>query len=54
MQNAGVNSLHVCLVILQVQHVFAVLHKTGGGTRRTALTELRQEYERSVKFNGKI
>ena len=39
---------------VQVQHVFAVLHKTGGGTRRTAMTELRQYYESNLKFSGKV
>ncbi len=39
---------------LQVQHVFAVLQKTAGGTRRKAMTDLRQDYERSVKFSGKV
>ena len=38
----------------QVQHVFAVLHRTGGGTRRTAMTELRQDFERNLKFSGKV
>ena len=39
---------------MQVQHVYALLQKTGGGTRRAALVELRQEYERSLKFTGKV
>ncbi|CAL8463562.1 g3096 [Coccomyxa elongata] len=38
----------------QVQHVFAILHRTGGGTHRTAVTELRQDYERNLKFSGKV
>ena len=39
---------------MQVQHVHALLQKTGGGTRRAALAELRQEYERSLRFSGKV
>lgn len=55
---------HLCLCSLwlsqsgawpvQVQHVYTVLQKSGGGTRRAALAELRQEYERSLKFSGKV
>ena len=40
--------------VLQLQHAFAVLGKTGRSTCRTALTELRQEYERSYKYSGKV
>ena len=39
---------------VQVQHVYTVLQKSGGGTRRAAMAELRQEYERSLKFSGKV
>ena len=42
------------LCVLQLQHTFAVLGKSGGSTCRTALTELRQEYERSYKYSGKV
>ena len=39
---------------VQVQHVFTVLQKSGGGTRQAAMTALRQMYESTVKFSGKI
>lgn len=39
---------------VQVQHVYALLQKSGGGTRRAALAELRLEYESSLRFSGKV
>ncbi|EIE27622.1 hypothetical protein COCSUDRAFT_39238 [Coccomyxa subellipsoidea C-169] len=50
----GACALYGACSAAQVQHVFAVLHRTGGGTRRTAMTELRQDYERNLKFSGKV
>ncbi|KAK9917648.1 hypothetical protein WJX75_006796 [Coccomyxa subellipsoidea] len=50
----GACALFGACTAAQVQHVFAVLHKTGGGTRRTAMTELRQDYESNLKFSGKV
>lgn len=41
-------------VHLQVQHVYTVLQTTGGGTRRAAMAELRQTYESTLKFSGKV
>lgn len=40
--------------LLQVQHVFTVLGTSGGGTRRSALAELRRDYERHHKHSGKV
>lgn len=42
------------VVSLQVQHVYTVLQSSGGGTRRAAMAELRQTYETSMKFSGKV
>ena len=42
------------MVSLQVQHVYTVLQSSGGGTRRAAMAELRQTYETSMKFSGKV
>ena len=42
------------VVSLQVQHVYTVLRDSGGGTRRAAMAELRQTYEASMKFSGKV
>ena len=40
---------------MQVQHVFTVLGAGGaGGSRRTALAELRCDYERHHKHSGKV
>lgn len=41
-------------VHLQVQHVYTVLQSTGGGTRRAAMADLRQTYESTLKFSGKV
>lgn len=40
--------------LLQVQHVFTVLGTSGGGTRRSALAELRRDYARHHKHGGKV
>ena len=38
----------------QVQHVFAVLAKTGGGGRGVAMASLKGDYEKHHKYTGKV
>ncbi|KAK9837520.1 hypothetical protein WJX81_008387 [Elliptochloris bilobata] len=51
----GAYELYGACSPIEVQHVFTVLGASGGGSaRRTALAELRRDYERHHKHGGKV
>lgn len=39
---------------LQIQHLYVVLGRTAGGTRKVAMASLRKDYEKNFKYSGKV